>query len=289
MPFNSQYWGHCSPSQTKIRSRTLDKLNAQNSMKMGVGRRVWIRRSTGSATLISCLDDAVVDELRDSVVLKFANSLGRRFDSPDIVITITPRVGTDVQTFPERRLSPNEVLSSVLDAYYPGGQTIQEALIADVLMSRIAEWSTRRPGCCDCYMRPDEYSSYPFRTSAPAAGTTISETDADSSSNPILTTAETSPLSSYGIGERCRDDSPGLLRQAYNLGGGWDHYLLSFTAGIMTVVHRLSYIYPKPKTARCSGSDRANVTSTSSRSCNARFPSRKKQGSIFTSSVRQPH
>ncbi|KAJ5264804.1 hypothetical protein N7534_007850 [Penicillium rubens] len=180
---------------------------------MGVGRRVWIKRSTGSATSL------VVDELRDLVVLKFANSLGRRFDSPDIVITITPRVGTDVQAFPERRLSPNEVLSSVLDTYYPGGQTIQEALVADVLTSRIAELSTRRPGCCDCYMRPDKYSSYLFRTSAPAPGMTISETDADSSSNSILTTAETSSLSSYGIGGgRRRDDSPGVLREAYNLG-----------------------------------------------------------------------
>lgn len=181
-------------------------------MEMRVRRRVWIRRLTGSATLVSCLNDALVDELRDLVILKFANSLGRWFDSPDIVITIKPRVGADLQAFPERRLSPNEVLSSVLDAYYPGGQTIAEALITVV--------STCRAGCCNSHLTPDEYSSYLFQMSTLAPGTSISETDANSPPNAGSTIGKAPSVSSYGVdGERDREDSPEVLVQPYGSGG----------------------------------------------------------------------
>ena len=78
----------------KIRSEFEWIGRAKCDENKGVRRRVWIRRSTCSATSVSCLDDAVVDELRDLAVLKFANSLTRRFDSPDLVMTITPRVST---------------------------------------------------------------------------------------------------------------------------------------------------------------------------------------------------
>lgn len=78
------------------------------------------------------MEDAVVDELRDQVIRKYANSLGRKFDSPDIVTTITPRQDLNRQAQQERLLNPDEMLSSVLDTYYPGGQTIEEALVIDV-------------------------------------------------------------------------------------------------------------------------------------------------------------
>jgi osomolarity two-component system response regulator SSK1 len=78
------------------------------------------------------MENAVVDELRDQVIRKYANSLGRKFDSPDIVTTITPRQGLNRQAQQERLLNPDEKLSSVLDTYYPGGQTIEEALVIDV-------------------------------------------------------------------------------------------------------------------------------------------------------------
>ncbi|KAJ6001152.1 hypothetical protein N7481_001561 [Penicillium waksmanii] len=95
-------------------------------------RRVWVKRSACSATLVSHMEDAVVDELRDQVILKYANSLGREFDSPDIVTTITPRQDPNRQAQQPRLLNPDEMLSSVLDTYYPGGQTIEEALVIDV-------------------------------------------------------------------------------------------------------------------------------------------------------------
>ncbi|KAJ5365205.1 hypothetical protein N7517_008091 [Penicillium concentricum] len=95
-------------------------------------RRVWVKRSACSATLVSYLEDAIVDELRDQVIRKYANSLRRKFDSPDIVTKITPRQGLNRQAQQERLLNLDEILSSVLDAYYPRGQTIEEALVINV-------------------------------------------------------------------------------------------------------------------------------------------------------------
>lgn len=73
-----------------------------------------------------------MDELRDQVIRKYANSLGRKFDSPDIVTKITPRQALNGQAQQERLLDPDEILSSVLDSYYPGGQTVEEALVISV-------------------------------------------------------------------------------------------------------------------------------------------------------------
>lgn len=118
------------------------------AMNRQARRRVWVRRLRGSATLVSCFNEALVDELRDMVILKFANSLGRMLDSPDLVIKITPRRTPNLQILPERFLSPNEELSSVLNQYYyPGGQTIEEALIIDALSSRITELLARHLDC----------------------------------------------------------------------------------------------------------------------------------------------
>ena len=106
-------------------------------------RKIWVKRLGGSATLVPALSDAVVDELRDQVIMKYGNSLGRNFDSPDIVIRIFPRDGLNKQTTPERVLSPEEPLISVLDTYYPGGQKADEALIIELPQRRTPKLSPR--------------------------------------------------------------------------------------------------------------------------------------------------
>lgn len=194
------------------------QIERANAMRMEARHRVWVRRSTGSATLVSCLDDALVDELRDMVVLKFANSLGRVFDSPDIVLTITPRGNSELQTFPKRLLGPDEVLSTVLDKYYHGSQTIEEALIMDAPMSRIAELSTGHPDCCHRYLWPIDYSSYFSQMPTLAAGMSTLEAGAKLSSS-ILITEEAPPLLPFVAGrEQDTKDSPAVLGQTHNLG-----------------------------------------------------------------------
>lgn len=87
-------------------------------------QKVWVRRPGGSATLISIRGDALVDDLRDLILRKYANSIGRHFDSPDLHLHITPR-----DKRPSRPLGPEERLSETLDSVYPGGQTVEEALV----------------------------------------------------------------------------------------------------------------------------------------------------------------
>ncbi|KAI5463977.1 hypothetical protein BGZ63DRAFT_481243 [Mariannaea sp. PMI_226] len=93
-----------------------------------VTRKIWVKRPNASATLIVINEDDLVDDVRDMILRKYANSLGRTFDSPDLNIRICPRD----QQHKERQLGPEEPMGRTLDAYFPGGQTVDEALIIDI-------------------------------------------------------------------------------------------------------------------------------------------------------------
>ena len=125
-----------------------------------VTRRIWVKRPGGSATLVPCREDAVVDELRDQVIMKYGNSLGRSFDSPDIAIRVSPREGTKGPGHGERLLSPEEVLSSILDTYYPGGQKIEEALVIDAPSRRTPKPSPRHSIYQHHHSEPGEHGDY---------------------------------------------------------------------------------------------------------------------------------
>lgn len=113
------------------------------TMGSGMGlRKIWVKRPGGSATLLPTSEDALVDELRDQVVIKYANSLGKTFDAPDIIIRIATREGTRLPT-PDRILSPEEPLWAVVDSYYPGGQTVGEALLIEIPQRRTPKPSPR--------------------------------------------------------------------------------------------------------------------------------------------------
>ncbi|KAL8813845.1 MAG: hypothetical protein Q9223_006896 [Gallowayella weberi] len=97
-------------------------------------RKIWVKRPDQSATMVTISEDDLVDDARDMILKKYANSLGRYFDAPDVTLRILPREsphrhakGTGART-----LGPEEQLSRTLDAYYPGGQHVDEALIIDI-------------------------------------------------------------------------------------------------------------------------------------------------------------
>ncbi|KAF3010688.1 ssk1 response regulator receiver [Curvularia kusanoi] len=92
-------------------------------------RKIWVKRPNASATLVQIGEDDLVDDVRDMILRKYANSLGRSFDSPDVTLRIVPR---DAGHGHERTLGPEEEMCRTLDAYFPGGQTVHEALIIDV-------------------------------------------------------------------------------------------------------------------------------------------------------------
>lgn len=92
-----------------------------------VNRKIWVKRPNASATLVSIHEDDLVDDVRDMVLRKYANSLGRSFDAPDVVLRIVTR-----EQRQDRILGPEESIARLLDKYFPGGQTVEEALLIDV-------------------------------------------------------------------------------------------------------------------------------------------------------------
>lgn len=96
-------------------------------------RKVWVRRPGASATLVQIREDDLVDDVREMILKKYANSLGRSIDAPDITLRIVTRVeqGHQAQRT-ERNLGPEEDMCRTIDSYYPGGQTVDEALVIDV-------------------------------------------------------------------------------------------------------------------------------------------------------------
>ncbi|RYO89558.1 hypothetical protein DL766_007744 [Monosporascus sp. MC13-8B] len=92
-----------------------------------VTRKIWVKRPLASATMITINEDDLVDDVRDLILRKYANSLGRQYDAPDLTLRICPR-----DREPSRVLQPDEPMGRTLDAHYPGGQTVDEALLIDI-------------------------------------------------------------------------------------------------------------------------------------------------------------
>ena len=106
-----------------------------------VSRKLWVKRPGQSATLVTIHEDDLVDDVRDMILRKYANSLGRSFDAPDVTLRIVPRENRQ-----DRTLGPEEPMGRTLDAYFPGGQTVDEALVIDVPLRRTPKPSPRTNG-----------------------------------------------------------------------------------------------------------------------------------------------
>lgn len=105
-------------------------------------RKIWVKRPNASATLVQIREDDLVDDVREMILKKYANSLGRSFDSPDVTLRIVPR---DAQRGQDRTLGPEEEMCRTLDAFFPGGQKVTEALIIDVPQRRTPKPSPQVP------------------------------------------------------------------------------------------------------------------------------------------------
>ena len=106
-------------------------------------RKIWVKRPNASATLVLINEDDLVDDVRDMILKKYANSLGRNFDAPDVTLRIIPRDHSHRQPHGERILGPEESIARALDLYYQGGQTVNDALIIDVPQRRTPRQSPK--------------------------------------------------------------------------------------------------------------------------------------------------
>ena len=107
-------------------------------------RKIWVKRPNATATQVSIGEDDLVDDVKDMILRKYANSLGRNFDPPDVTLKVAldPRSSRHTN---ERALGPDENISKILNMHYPGGQTMDEALLIDVPQRRTPKHSPRLP------------------------------------------------------------------------------------------------------------------------------------------------
>lgn len=103
-----------------------------------VSRKIWVRRPNGSATLVTIHEDDLVDDVREMILRKYANTLGKNFDAPDVTLRLVPR-----ERGQEKILGPEEPMCRTLDSFFPGGQAVNEALIIDVPHRRTPRPSPR--------------------------------------------------------------------------------------------------------------------------------------------------
>ena len=129
----------------KLRNFSVDSHNSQSSqVTVMPNKKIWVRRAVqnSSPTGVSVGEEDLVDDVRDAILRKYGNSLGRSFDSPDINLRIYPRPNRnrqcDVQRHhgTERLLGPDEVVMRILDEYFPGGQGADEALVIEIPIRR---------------------------------------------------------------------------------------------------------------------------------------------------------
>ena len=123
------------------RSATFERLSSVNAEM--VQRKIWVKRPGQSATLVTVTEDDVVDDVREAILRKYGNSLGRSLDAPDITLRIVSREQSGRAAPTERHLGPEEQICRTLDAYFSGGQTVDEALIIEVPQRRTPKPSPR--------------------------------------------------------------------------------------------------------------------------------------------------
>lgn len=110
---------------------------------LAMQRKIWVRRPGASPTRVTVHEDDLVDNVRDVILHKYANSLGKSIDAPDITLKIIAREQQNKNAVTERVLGPEESIGHTLDSYYPGGQTIDEALVIEVPQRRTPRPSPR--------------------------------------------------------------------------------------------------------------------------------------------------
>lgn len=127
-----------------IRPRhTSSEAASGESTSVTMHRKIWVKRPGSSATQVKINEEDLVDDVRDMILHKYTNSLGRSFDPPDVTLRLVHRRRSARHSNHERTLGPEEIMSKVLDVHYSGGQSVEEALIIDVPQKRTPKHSPR--------------------------------------------------------------------------------------------------------------------------------------------------
>ncbi|KAL7621219.1 Two-component response regulator SSK1p [Parahypoxylon ruwenzoriense] len=179
-----------------------------------VTRKVWVKRPLASPTLVTINEDDLVDDVRELILRKYANSLGRHYDAPDLTLRIYDR---EQQT--TRTLQPEEPMGRTLDAHYPGGQSVDDALLIDIPARRTPKASPNPRYYGDD--RPHEsgtdyFPPYPPASQHPSASSTTAPNGAHQPHFPpsltVLGGGQLAPLPSPGGTRRLGGSRPKMPR-----------------------------------------------------------------------------
>ena len=120
-------------SQSPVSKPTkLDYFGGLSANVRMVPKKIWVKRPGSSATQVTIKEEDLVDDVRDTILRKYSNSLGRNFDPPDVTLRMVYRKQSARHSNSERTLGPEEPILRLLEIHYPGGQSVEEALIIDV-------------------------------------------------------------------------------------------------------------------------------------------------------------
>ena len=135
-----------SLEQASYRPSHSEYLSSNSSkLKMPHHRKLWVKRPASSATQVAIGEEDLVDDVRDMILKKYANSLGRNYDPPDVTLRLVQRKYAARHSHPDRTLGPEENVFRLLDMNFPGGQTVEEAFLIDVPQRRTPKHSPRLP------------------------------------------------------------------------------------------------------------------------------------------------
>lgn len=175
--------------------------------------------------MVTVRENDLVDDVRDLVMRKYGNSLGRSYDSPDLVLRIVSRPDDNGKRASERILGPDEDICRTLDQYFSGGQTVDEALLIETPPRRTPRPSPRiyhaaQYAAMDDFRPAETGSDYfppmpavqlpPNAPAQPAAQTLHPELPR---SIAVLNTGQIPVLPSPGSARRHRDPRPKFNRQ----------------------------------------------------------------------------
>jgi osomolarity two-component system response regulator SSK1 len=124
-------------------------------------RKIWVKKVGSAATLVVIREDDLVDDVKEAILKKYTNNLGRHYDAPDITLRLVPRDKPG-----ERILNPDEGMCRTLDSFYPGGQNVDEAIIIDVPPKRTPRssprgmYAPREPQQVHCHLHGHKLHTY---------------------------------------------------------------------------------------------------------------------------------
>ena len=173
-----------------------------------ISRKIWVKRAGCSPTLVTVTEEDLVDDLREAILKKYGNSLGRHLDAPDLLLKLIPREPSSKPSNQERLLGPEEPVGRTLDLHYPGGQTVDDALIIEIPQRRTPKPSPRHQVIYQHpedlrHGEPGEYFT-PMVVQTPSAPGSIPSSSVHSSHHPqphsmsVITTGQLPPVPSPG-------------------------------------------------------------------------------------------